>query len=80
MLQDHLLLSRAHRFPPASPAVGNTWRYRRDVGAWVESERPDSLMVAPVAGKPGEKPRPRPDPVPTSKKADHETGEDMKGA
>jgi hypothetical protein len=38
-------------------------------------------MVARIAAKPGEEPRPKPPkPLPISKKADRETGEDMKGA
>lgn len=81
MLKNHPLLGEAHRFPinPALVVVG--WRYRRDLGAWVDDTAPDSLMVAHMAAKPGEEPSPKPPrPVPVSKKADRETGEDMKGA
>ncbi len=81
MLRKHPLLGEAHKFPtnPTSDVVG--WRYRRDVGAWVDDNDPDSLMVDCMAAKPGEVPSPRPPkPMPVSKKADRETGEDMKGA
>ena len=88
MLKDHLLLARAHRFPLIPSTVGEGWQYRRELGAWVETAAPDSLMVSWTAGtigkqpnpQPNPQPRPQPRPMPTSKKADVETGEDMKGA
>ncbi len=75
MAQKHPLIRHAHFFPPVEPVMTAGWVYRRDIGAWVESVQPDSLMVAPQP-KPNPTPRPAP---PTSKKADRETGEDLKG-
>lgn len=81
MVKAHPLLRQAYRFPTISLLDVDGWQYRRDLGAWVDSADPDSLMVAYVAAKPGEDPNPKPPkPVPTSKKYDRETGEDMKGA
>lgn len=77
----HLLISRAFRFPasPApKPVVG--WIYRRDRGAWVDADDPDRPMADDRAlNAEDPKPRPKPKPDPMSKKADMETGEDMKG-
>ena len=74
----HILLERAFNFPivraPADSQYPD-WRYDRRVGAWVSATTGD-LMVA-TNPKPSSPPTPRPRPV--SKKADLETGEDMKG-
>lgn len=73
-MRDHVLIERAFRFPAHPPKETDGWVYRRDIGAWVDSESPNHLMVEPGAG-PG-----KPSPRPVSKKMDIETGEDMKGA
>ncbi len=81
-MSDHVLIRLAHRFPvtPVEPIAG--WRYRRDIGAWVDSDAPESLYADGAAlqdaSPTGAGPKPRPKPPP-SKKADLETGEDMKG-
>ncbi len=88
MATDHLLIRLAHRFPPAAPMDVDGWAYRRDLGAWVSANAPEMLMVSEVVEslskeprpQPRPQPRPEPRPMPMSKKADHETGEDMKGA
>lgn len=89
MAREHPLLSESYRFSIDAEPIAAGWRYRRDVGAWVLDSAPDNLMVAqgpnpPRAAGP-DRPRPPQDPNPPrprpiSKKADHETGEDMKGA
>lgn len=87
MVKAHPLLREAHMFPAGAGSDVAGWRYRRDVGAWVDDADPDSLMVLQAA-KPGGPPEPKPPaprpkppkPIPVSKKADSETGEDMKGA
>lgn len=88
-MNEHVLLRLAHRFPvgPVQPITG--WRYRRDIGAWVDRDAPDTLFADgatfahPSPPKPPPKPQPSPPPPkprpPMSKKADIETGEDMKG-
>ena len=90
-MSDHLLIRLAHRFPvgPIQPITG--WRYRRDIGAWVDSDAPEALFADGAAfadaspPKPPLPPQPSPQPPPPkprppmSKKADIETGEDMKG-
>jgi hypothetical protein len=81
MLQ-HVLLDRAHRFTPSYPKPCPGWLYRRDIGAWVDADDPATLMIAIDAGANKPKPAPtppKPRPTPQSKKADFETGEDMKG-
>ena len=92
---DHILLKRAIRFEPGKQLNTEGWAYRKDIGAWVDADSPDVLMVTDEAvvpygvresprpnglgtRKPAPKP-PRPKPRPMSKKADMETGEDMKG-
>lgn len=80
-MSSHMLIGRSFRFRPAveQPILG--WIYRRDIGAWVDEKAQDQLMVAVMTQPtpPQPEPRPRPEP-PMSKKADLETGEDMKGA
>lgn len=81
MSDRHMLLRSAFRFPVQPRPTVDGWRYRRDLAAWVDEADPEVLMVTPPLGKPGEPPPPQPPkPVPMSKKADQETGEDMKGA
>jgi hypothetical protein len=63
----HVLISASHRFDPAednADVVG--WTYCRMRGVW----QPDHKVSNKGAARP---------PKPTSKKCDHETGEDMKG-
>jgi hypothetical protein len=80
-----LLLALAERIPASEPSLVEGWVYRRDLGVWVDADRPFALMVMSGGPKPG--PRPpgpstpvKPKPRPASKKYDRETGEDMKGA
>ncbi len=73
-MPDHVLIERAFRFPAQQPKDTEGWVYNREIGAWVDAEKPNQLMVEPGAGP--DKPKPRP----VSKKMDIETGEDMKGA
>lgn len=83
----HILFERAFTFPVGTAAAATQypdWRYDRNVGAWV-SITDGELMVA-EATNPNPKPKPTPTPPPPSprprpmsKKADVETGEDMKG-
>lgn len=82
MISEHPLLAMSHRFPASdSPAVDPAWRYRRDWGVWVETAEPSSLMVSPAETSRLGETRTRPHAsAPVSKKADRETGEDMKGA
>ncbi len=85
-MSDHVLIRLAHRFPVTSVQPVTGWRYRRDIGAWVDSDAPDRLYAegaafanpAPPKPQPNPQPRPKPRP-PMSKKCDMETGEDMKG-
>ena len=63
----HLLIELSSRFPSATDPEPEGWRYCRRIGAW----QPEPNTA--VAGR--SLPR-----RPTSKKCDHETGEDMKGA
>jgi len=79
-----LLFALASRLPAGDPAEVDGWVYRRDIGAWVDADNRELLMV--LAADPPPKPPPKPVPPPTrpkprpmSKKFDHETGEDMKG-
>lgn len=74
MLDKHPAIQLAKRFDPARNDVHPYWTYRRDIGAWVAACEPAALMVSSISKKDP------PHPVPTSKKADVETGEDMKGA
>lgn len=81
----HPLLRLAHRFPTDEPRVDPYWQYRRDWGMWVESSNDERPMIGvkDQASPDQPRPQPRPEPprpIPTSKKADRETGEDMKGA
>lgn len=81
--REPLLLALAAKFPTREPPMEGGWIYRRDIGAWVDIENRDSLMVSVSAQPKPPHPRPTPDrpkPSPQSKKADVETGEDMKGA
>lgn len=82
-MAEHVLIERARRFPvKMNPDIAG-WIYRRDIGAWVEEDFPDRLMVANEPPRPSPQPKPQPirqpKPRPMSKKADVETGEDMKG-
>lgn len=61
----HLLIQHSYRFTPDRELSVIGWKYDRVAGMWVA----DTDAAFPE----GEKPRP------TSKKADRETGEDMKG-
>jgi len=86
MTKRHLLIEKSARFPIATPGTGEGWHYRRQIGAWVDAEWPDRLMVDPDAMQAGQPanptpaPRPRPKPPgPMTKKNDIETGEDLKG-
>ena len=78
----HILFERAFEFPivtASGEAQYPDWRYDRQVGAWVSSTSGD-LMVAEAANPQPPRPTPPPRPPrPVSKKADLETGEDMKG-
>lgn len=89
-MSSHVMIRLAHRFPvpTVQPIAG--WRYRRDIGAWVDGHAPDSLYVDGVISESPQPPRPTPQPQPPptppprprppmSKKCDMETGEDMKG-
>jgi hypothetical protein len=89
-MNGHVMMRLAHRFPlpTVQPIAG--WRYRRDIGAWVDCHAPDTLYADGVAlvnaAQPNPKPKPTPEPQPKpkprppmSKKCDMETGEDMKG-
>lgn len=73
-LAKHVLIQQASRFPVRAPEAIVGWRYRRDIGAWVDATSPACLMVDPAP--PQSKPRPA---RPMTKKMDIETGEDMKG-
>jgi hypothetical protein len=88
-MSQHVLIRFAHRFPVIAVQPISGWRYRRDIGAWVDCDAPDSLYAdgtvcqnpqppkpAPKPPRPTPRPKPRP---PMSKKCDIETGEDMKG-
>jgi hypothetical protein len=77
-MSSHLLLRRSFRFPPHQDLSIEGWTYNRDLGAWVTEEAPHRLMVS-VMKDPRPNPKPQPVPPPMSKKADMETGEDMKG-
>ena len=61
----HILISRSHRFPLNAEPQFVGWIYSREVGVWT----PD-----PESGEGASRPE-----RPVSKKADQETGEDMKG-
>jgi hypothetical protein len=74
-MSSHLLIRQSFRFQPFQDRPINGWAYSRELGAWVSQQPPHRLMVS-VMKNPG--PRPQP-PPPMSKKADMETGEDMKG-
>jgi len=74
----HLLLGLAARFPGGDPPVNLGWKYDRSIGAWVAEEDGSILMANPPKPQPSAPPKPRPS-GPMSKKADFETGEDMKG-
>ncbi len=77
-MKQHVLLGLAARFPEAEPQSHPGWTYDRGIGAWVMDGFPTELMVQkPGPSSPPPPPRP---PAPQSKKADRETGEDMKGA
>jgi hypothetical protein len=81
-MRDHILLERAFKFRYAETGPLNGWQYRRDIGAWVEEFNSDNLMVSTEGAQNPSQPRPvppQPRPRPISKKADMETGEDMKG-
>lgn len=80
MIKDHVVIRDAHRFSPAEFSIDAGWQYRRDIGAWVDALVPDSLMVLASAARPDGGPVAAKKPRPVSKKADQETGEDMKGA
>lgn len=77
-------MARAFRFTPTREAPNDYWTYRRDIGLWVETAQRDHLMITsmveprPPQPRPPH-PRPEPERPPMSKKADMETGEDMKG-
>ncbi len=62
----HVLLRCSHRFPVMGEPAVEGWRYSRADGLWVR----DGVAT----GSSDKKPKP------VSKKADVETGEDMKGA
>lgn len=62
---EHLLLQRSHRFPVTAEPQPVGWNYCRKTGVWVAD--PNGPIDATRPNNP------------TSKKADHETGEDMKG-
>ncbi len=86
-MSEHVLIRLAHRFPATTVQPIAGWRYRRDIGAWVDCDAPDSLYAEGVAFANPSQPKPRPQPQsqakprpPISKKCDIETGEDMKGA
>jgi hypothetical protein len=75
----HLLFGLAVRLPHRDPPIYPGWRYDRSAGIWV-TEGSSILMANPPKPRPSV-PSPRPRPTgPVSKKADMETGEDMKGA
>lgn len=75
----HLLIDRSFKFDAKEPRPIEGWVYRRDIGAWVDSGQPDHLMVDQPVNSPQRPSVPQPRPTPQSKKADFETGEDMKG-
>lgn len=78
-MSSHILISRSHRFPirGSQPDDNSSWIYDRSIGAWrCRSTGLLMLEEATHAGTPAPPPRP---PRPVSKKADIETGEDMKG-
>lgn len=78
-MSQHVLLERAHRFEKGTARLDLMgWTYRRDIGAWVDADNPEILMVSPSSDT-TTPPKPDPRPKPVSKKCDHETGEDMKG-
>ena len=83
-MSEHVLIRLAHRFPATTVQPIAGWRYRRDIGAWVDCDAPDSLYAEGLVlanssqPKPRHQPQPKPRP-PITKKADMETGEDMKG-
>jgi hypothetical protein len=91
-MTEHVLLRLANRFPAREPDPVVGWLYNRDIGAWVDLADPSTLYAYEIVnvGQTGPKPspgtpKPPPQPVPKprppmSKKADLETGEDMKGA
>ncbi len=71
----HVLIEEAIRFPVSDGEDFTGWRYRRDIGAWACANAPNQLLVSLDESAPST-PRPKP---PMSKKADVETGEDLKG-
>lgn len=77
MQKQHILIERSFRFPVQTDTSSRFEgvHYRRDIGAWVTNDDPNQLMVTEVIDQNQPRPRPRPQ----SKKADLETGEDMKG-
>lgn len=77
----HLLISRAHRFarPPEPQDSPSAWKYDRSIGAWLLAGSNRKLMVRSLASQPNPPEEPPPPDPPMSKKADLETGEDMKG-
>jgi len=43
----HILFERAHRFPKGKDRLDlSGWYYRRDIGAWVDTDDRQCLMVA----------------------------------
>lgn len=90
MIREHVLIRMANRFPARGPDPVVGWRYNRQIGAWVDLAEPSTLYAHEIVGQTGPKPppgSPKPPPQPSprprppmSKKADLETGEDMKGA
>jgi hypothetical protein len=88
-MKRHILLERAFKFPVERPTAGDLypgWCYDRRRGAWI-SVLNNELMVTEATNPPRPRPQPQPRPEPpnprpprpVSKKADAETGEDMKG-
>ncbi len=64
----HILITKSHRFPHLVEPALEGWHYDREQGIWcvVTDEQNDNA-------------EPKPRPRLSSKKADLETGEDMKG-
>lgn len=42
---NHLLLERAFFFPTERVLQTEGWAYRKDIGAWVDADEPEILMV-----------------------------------
>lgn len=68
----HFAIEKSFRFPANDRQSFDGWHYRRDLGYWVANTLSN-------AGLESSDPKPDPKPEPMSKKADLETGEDMKG-